>query len=188
MNNFYSWQGLSSVERSLERLINPDATPLMRVWQDVLTEDNRAGVLSGLGADDIPLAPTKYRTSKAIPTTPRLGGNMGRTEGKFKPGTDRGPFVDSPNLPSRIYRKLTGPPLAPRGDESRVISNYVTGYTVVGNRYQVVGAWADVVSPSGFPFLSALFQTRDIAGLRAWGRSEIERTLQAWIDDLLANK
>ena len=59
------------------------------------------------------------------------------------------------NLTSAEYRSLGGPPLAPRGASSRVITNLLTGYAArapaaTGTRTVLV---AEVVSTKGVPFL-----------------------------------
>lgn len=180
----FSWTGRSKSERMLARLHNPDATELMETWERILVEDNRAGVLSGLDADGLPLVPTKYRTSQPIPTKPRSGGMQGVASGTAKTST-------SANLSSSKYRKLTGPPLAPRGEESRTIANFVTSYIRSGTRWIAIAVWDSVISKTGIPFLKYHFDgsgnnpRRNLAGIRAWGRKAAQSALEKWAKGML---
>lgn len=143
--------------------------PLIKSWGRILFEDNRRGVLMGLDKDDRSVMRTHYRTSytqagidrptyvKGILAPDAMkswlvnisGSEMGM--GGFKGGTGN-------NLTKNEYKKLTGPPLAPRGMASRIISNYVVNvFTQQNGVYGVEGGWNDVVSNRGYPFLYAHF-------------------------------
>lgn len=206
--------------------------PLLEAWRDVLIEDNRRGVMMGIDGDGIPLKPTKYRTSitqtsaggsfdkffdssgqafNFNPTTAssstffganfaNLSGGSTGPLGGYKPGP-------SNNLTTKEYKRLTGPPLAPRGPGSRVISNYTVeampmGLNVVG----VEGGWDDVVSKKGVSFLPFHFQgfgsqndlfassisgpnrnlpRRNLVGLRLWGKTQARKELNAWVKQLM---
>lgn len=185
----YTWQGASEAEQLLARLEQPNFEPLMETWARVLVEDNRAGVLSGTDRHDRPMAPVspEWRpTCNPVPTPPRMGNDMGVQSGAPKLGTGFGPNVFSdPNLPSSVYWRLTGGPLAPRGLQSRTVANYVVTPGRTGSRWFVRGIWEDVRSRKGFLFLPSLFATRDLAGLRRWGQQMIETTLTNYLKQLL---
>lgn len=171
--------GLVNLERKLDRMANPDFAPLMEQWEKVIVEDNRQGVLSGLDKDGRPLAPVTYRGGIAKPTRRRRNARFGTTAGTFKPGSGG-------NLSPSEYRTLTGPPLAPRREESRVITNLVTRSGRTGTTWHAEAAWADVVSEDGIPFLDAHFEgrkqkRRDLRGVRPWGIAEARRLLRAYV-------
>jgi len=183
--------------------------PLLTAWTGVLVEDNRRGVMQGIDGDGKRMAPTKYRKSLRQ-TAPGEAGDkffdvrgeaFSNVEGEnefffanlsggeaigFKPGP-------SGNMSPKEYRKATGPPLAPRGPASRVISNYAVRALVEdgGNTVGVEGGWNDVVSKKGFEFLPVHFNgsgrlpRRNLVGLRAWGKAQAHKELRAWIDWLL---
>jgi hypothetical protein len=103
------------------------------------------------------------------------------------------------NLTSRQYRALTGPPLAPRGEHSRVIKNLKTGHgRVSGQGWKASGIWFDVVSTRGVYFLTAHFEglstgrnhatklpVRDLRGVRAWGMAEAVAAMRTWAATML---
>lgn len=177
------------------------AGPLINAWAKVLIEDNRKGVLAGLDKDDQPVKPTSYRysftqagydrptyvktvfnvQSNAVWRVNISGANVG-------PGYKPGPRA---NLSNREYRNQSGPPLAPRGMASRIISNYTIEPIETGNTLGVEGGWDDVVSRRGREFLMYHFSggsrlpRRDMAGLRRWGRTRARRDLREWINDLM---
>src|SRR5947209_6256359 len=87
----------------------------------------------------------------------------------------------------RLMAGLGGPPLAPRGASSRVITNLFTqhGRDPADNTWFAEGAWFEVVSTRGIPFLMAHFTgaatgrghrvklpVRDLRGVRPQGRQE----------------
>jgi hypothetical protein len=215
-----------SFEQSYEALFRLETCtdyvgPLLNAWSEVLVEDNRRGVMQGLQGDGSPMQPTKYRLSlkQTAPGTPgdlffnAQGEAFNNYEagGKFFFGSLGGngpgykPSIDD-NLSTRAYKKLTGPPLAPRGPASRVISNYRINILTGQNRAGVEGGWDDVLSAKGVPFLPfhfngatfsrAIFATslagsnqhlprRNLVGLRQWGKSQATKELNAWIKWLL---
>lgn len=192
---------------------------LMQSWANVLVEDNRKGVLAGTDKDDKPVAATIYRNSfaqagydrptyvKFVPNP--FGGvnwqtNITGSQGPgYKPGSTH-------NLTTKQYKTLSGPPLAPRGMASRIISNYQT-YAVSGEGgdFGVEGKWDDVVSKKNVSFLPFHFSgnvvastsaplfgvigvgrgknlaRRDMAGLRAWGRARARTDLKKWIQEVM---
>ena len=161
----------------------------------MIVADNRRGVLAGVDKDDAPMIPCSYRDS---------GG------GAFGPGVSKGPKRDAAfgpshkawgpyaagfdvNLATTQYKRLTGPPLAPRYDESRVIKHLETGHgrNPSTNEWFAVGAWADVVSRKGDPFLPYHFEgagnlpRRDLRGVRAEGRREARKLALQWFKSLI---
>jgi len=195
---------------------------LMNSWGKVLVEDNRRGVLAGLDKNDRSVQRTYYRwgvTQAGVdrPTYVKFvpnpnGGNWktnvsgGHGEG-FKPGP-------SANLTSKEYKRLTGPPLAPRGMASRIISNYTVA-PILGdnNEFGVEGGWDDVVSKKGYQFLRAHFNgtgrnaggnylwlpvfggrpgknlpRRNMNGLRDWGKARARAALNTWMKEVMTEQ
>lgn len=192
---------------------------LMQSWANVLLEDNRKGVLAGKDKDDKLVTATLYRNSFSQagydrPTYVKFVPNpfgpvawktniTGIESPGYKPGS-------SENLTTKQYKALSGPPLAPRGMASRIISNYQT-YPVSGEggEFGVEGKWDDVVSKKNVSFLPFHFSgnvvsttsgplfgvigvgrgknlaRRNMAGLRAWGRTRARTDLQKWIQEVM---
>ena len=202
--------------------------PLLQAWANVLVEDNRRGVMMGVDGDGVPLKPTKYRLSLTQTaagrstdtffnsqgtrvsglalayTGPSVGSYFSNTTGLPRGlGFKAGP---SGNLTTAQYRKMTGPPLAPRGVASRVISNYTVEYIAQPNTVGVEGGWDDVVSAKGVSFLPFHFNgatsskaffaasiggdnhhlpRRNLVGLRQWGKTQARKELNAWVTQLM---
>ena len=197
--------------------------PLLTAWAKVLIEDNRRGVMQGLDGDGLPMKPTKYRLSLKQTSAGQAGDQFFNASGQaFSSMESAGGFAfanltgksnavgfkggASDNLTTRQYKKMTGPPLAPRGPASRVISNYVTEAVVESNVVGVEGGWNDVVSKNGTPFLPFHFRgatssratfansisgdnkhlpRRNLVGLRLWGKTQARKELNAWVKWLL---
>lgn len=164
----------NGVYEALFRLetINDFAGPLIEAWYEVLVEDNRRGVMQGQQGDGSPMKPTKYRLSLTQSGAGQAGdlffnasgqafdnfesggqfnfGSLGGVGPGYKPSP-------SDSLDTRQYQQMTGPPLAPRGAASRVISNYRVNILTGKNRVGVEGGWDDVLSKKGVPFLPAHF-------------------------------
>lgn len=186
----FSWGGFDALSRKLERLKNPDASPLMETWERIIVEDNRKGVLAGTDKDDKPMPPLQYRNGAGASTKGRKGAAKGTVAvGAHNPGVNG-------NLTTAEYKKLTGPRLAPRGVNSRVITNLHTGSgrdPGNANRWFALGAWADVVSKKGVAFLPAHFAgdrrlrlpKYDLTGVRAWGQKQAREALRQWVEGLL---
>jgi phage gpG-like protein len=79
-----------------------------------------------------------------------------------------------------------------------VITNYFTGHGREGNQWFATGAWFEVVSNRGVPFLEAHFTgastgrghavhlpRRDLRGVRPQGRQEAVAALHDWLARLL---
>lgn len=198
--------------------------PLLEAWANVLVEDNRRGVMQGIDGEDRPIVPTKYRHSITQKGAGQAGdrffnasgeafSNMETTSAFFfanlsgQMGTGSRPGT-SGNRSSKEYRKATGPPLAPFGPGSRVISNYTVEPVVEngGNTVGVEGGWDEVVSKTGVEFLpfhfkgatssKAMFATsiggdnfhlprRNLVGLRRWGKTQAKKELLSWVEWLL---
>jgi hypothetical protein len=168
--------GLDHLLAGLRRIQHLDATPLMMSWQLIIEADNRQGVMAGIDKDGVPMAPVTYRP-KGPPKR-----HLRRKVGAYNPGVGG-------NLSSSEYRRLGGPPLAPRGTGSRVITNLLTGYEgppTGAPMWAAIGYWEGVVSPKGNPFLRYHFTgagrlpRRDLRGLRPAGRAKALTALTAW--------
>lgn len=178
---------------------NPDATSLMITFGSIISEDNRRGVLAGTDKDGNRMPGVTYRpVGKAKKTSlgQRNTNNARQRKGAF---SGFGPAAAGlhNNLTSAEYRKLGGPPLAPRGAFSRVITNLRTGYEKVSSHvWDAYGMWFEVVSAKGKPFLPAHFTgartgrngrtklpVRDIRGVRPEGREKARKSAVAWLSD-----
>jgi hypothetical protein len=206
MSSLVDLFGLQKRYRQLKELALMDATPLMRTWMNVVDKDNRRGILAGLDKDGIPMLPVSYRPRPPGPfrvTQPpkgkhaaemreelkrhRLGQSARRKKGEF---AGFGPYSSGlhNNLMTSQYRLLGGPPLAPRDQFSRVITNLKTTFTspALGASYwSVIGAWDQVVDVKGMPFLWRHFNgigvpRRDLRGVRPNGQEEANEALQNW--------
>lgn len=214
----------SRVFKTLFRLetIKDYSAPLIEAWSKILIEDNRRGVMTGTDGDGNPMKPTKYRKSLTQTAPGRSadaffnasGEAFSNMEGErefFFANLSGGPGVGhkpgtGDNLTTREYQKMTGPPLAPRGAASRVISNYTVEPVTDGNTIGVEGGWDDVVSKKGVEFLPfhfhgatfsrAMFAAsiggenhhlprRNLIGLRQWGKTQARKELNAWVKWLL---
>lgn len=199
--------GLDRIQARLSRLgslSTADVAPLGQRLERIMHEDNRKGVLEGTNKDGQPLKSVTYRPKPegrtafpghnggAQPTKARSGGAFGLPSGAFKgpkSATHAGTARNG-NLTSAQYRRLDGPPLAPRYDKSRVITNYTTvsdappgGWD--GHTLTVVGFWAEVVDVQGRPFLPRAFRVRDLRGVRPWGMAEARKAVREWASWLL---
>lgn len=198
--------------------------PLLTSWAAVLIEDNRRGVMQGIDGNGRRMQPTTYRKSLRQTSAGEAGDMFFNAQGEafsnvegaqefhfanltgqagvgFKPGPGG-------NLTQKEYRKMSGPPLAPRGPASRVISNYTVEPLTQngGNTVGVEGGWDDVVSEKGVEFLPFHFKgvgsqnpvfassisgpnrnlpRRNLVGLRAWGKKQARLELNEWIRWLL---
>jgi len=179
----------------------------MQTWMDIIQDDNRKGVMAGLDRYGDPMDPVTYRpvgeAQKKLTDAQRNTSNRRLRRGNF---VGRGPAASgwNNNLTSAEYRKLGGPPLAPRGHFSRVITNLKTGFTTptavvnVHNespgQWQAIGYWEGVVSRDGTPFLMAHFTgatvgrnhavtlpVRDLRGVRPEGKRRARTALREWL-------
>lgn len=189
---------------------SPHIPSLMLSWQQVITDDNREGVLAGLDRYGQPMVPVTYR-----PIDPRTDIRSKSSEDLrhgqrpnrkrdllfrgLGPGSGR--ILANNNLSSSEYRKLDGPPLAPRYQFSRVISNLKTDWmrdSTHPMRFIAYGAWDEVVSETGYEFLPVHFQglplgkhgpsiQRDLRGVRPDGMIRAREILRNWLTDLMVS-
>ena len=156
------WPGYATLDEGLRAIESLDAEPLMQRWCDILVEGNRRGVLSGVDGNDQPMPDLKYRTGAGKKTKNRRVGAKPAGFGEtLHETTGFGPYRSGlhDNLTTEEYQELTGPRLAPRLEQSRVIKNLHTEirHEPGTTTWQAVAAWGDVVSTDGFPFLPVHF-------------------------------
>lgn len=196
------FSGLDRLKTRLDRIVNPDATPLMASWMRIIDEDNRKGVMAGLDKDGNPMAPVTYRPRPAaLKTTKAQRNNPGKgvRRGAFA-GLGSHPAGANNNLSSSEYRRLAGPPLAPRGPFSRVITNLRLRFgRLSSGTWEAVGYWDEVVNRKGRRFLhyhfdgatgggksrTVVLPRRDLRGVRPEGRLKAMRAMKAWAIDLI---
>jgi len=196
--NSVDLSGLGRLKDKFGRLSNIDPTPLLTTWMRIIEEDNRKGVLAGLDKDGKPMAPVAYRPRTSKPTKIGSKGaaglrNNANTRARSGIFGGLGPMASGlhNNLTRKQYERLAGPPLAPRGKFSRVITNLRTAYGRLGvNEWIAWGAWFEVVSTKRVPFLSAHFEgkgqkRRDLTGVRPEGLRKARRAAVAWMSDLV---
>lgn len=159
MSAGFEWDTFGAFSEGLNALANFDAMPVMEEWRRIITEGNRRGVLSGVDGYGNPAPPLKYRFGIGRKTRNRKRPDYGQTT---HDETGHGPYASGlhDNLTTAQYRELSGPRLAPRGELSRVIKNLMTriDYDPATHTWEVIGAWAEVVSIEDFPFLPVHFE------------------------------
>jgi hypothetical protein len=175
---------LGSCDRLAARfrmLKDPDATALMVSWMGVIRDDNKKGAAAGLDKDGHPLAPVTYR-----PVGP--GKEPSNRIGKFQPLV----LANFGSLTTSEYRRLAGPPLAPRGKQSRVVTNLLTEYGrgSQAGTWEAFGYWDQVFSRGGMPFLQYHFhgigqKKRDLTGVRPEGVLAARKRAVNWIIDMV---
>lgn len=186
------------IDARLAKLGNPDFTPLMEKWEDLIVEGNRRGVLSGIDGFDQPMKDLKYRGGKGKRTGARKGDLFGY---KVFHTRNRENEVFRPNIGSRgsnaggrDYRDATGPRLAPFREQSRVIANLKTEHHRNGNVWEAVGAWDSVISKKGVRFLpyhfaenrgNATFPRYDLRPVRKQERTKARSMMLAFVASLI---
>lgn len=120
----------------------------------------------------------------------RLNQGKSKRKGMFAGLSSFGPQLTLPNnnLSTSEYRLLSGPPLAPRNQFSRVITNLKTTFTSPSHgaaRWAAIGAWDEVVDVKGRPFLFDHFNgigvpRRDLRGVRPGGIVKAVDALRNW--------
>jgi hypothetical protein len=189
--------GLDRLRARLAKVANPNPVPVLETISDIMDDDNRRGILAGEDGNGNPMVMPSYRPvgKKGVRLTveQRLGQTGRVKRGRYAAfgSSAEGLFN---NLSSSSYRKLDGPPLAPRRQFSRVITNYATRYGEVRtNVWEVIGAWINVLSRKGVPFLHFHFEgagrllIRDLRGIRPWGMDKIRGAIRAWMVDQVRN-
>jgi hypothetical protein len=196
------------IKARLNKIANLDPTPLLVSWTQLIADDNRNGVLAGLDKDGLPLAPVTYRpvddAGKRINIAAkessrlRLGQHHARKRDLLFGGMGPAASGLHNNLTSSEYRRLDGPPLAPRYQFSRVITNLRLGQPIkeAENRWIAFCYWDEVVSTSGFSFLTVHFNgeplgrngpsiKRDLRGVRPEGKQRCRAALREWTIDMI---
>ncbi|HMF38319.1 MAG TPA: hypothetical protein VKF17_16870 [Isosphaeraceae bacterium] len=201
-------QAVAGCERIQRRLaaiehVMDHAGDLMEHWERLVEEGNRRGVLvDQTDKDGGSLLAVTYRPTAAqkraiyagtakpqkLTASQRLGQNPRLPRGAFYGIGDHQSGTNN-NLTSSEYRRLTGPPLAPRGQFSRVITNFETSSFQIEEHgsWLVVGGWREVVSRTGYHFLPHLFDgdppqpgSRDLRGVRPKDIEKIRATILPW--------
>lgn len=147
------WPGLTALVADLQALRDVDLFPVAEQCEQFIIEGNRRGVLAGLDGHNQPMPPLRYRAGAGKKTrnrrVPDFGTNLFQETG-------HGPFSAGlhDNLTTAEYQELTGPRLAPRRDQSRIIKNLLTRIDHPDDdTWEAIGAWAEVVSVRGVKFL-----------------------------------
>jgi hypothetical protein len=184
--------GLDRLRARFDRLVNPNPEPLMITWMRIIDDDNRKGVLAGLDGDGNPLIPVTYRPVKPgvkLTVEQRLGQTPRKKRGRYAAFGSISEGLYN-NLSSSSYRQLDGPPLAPRRQFSRVITNLLTAFgRISSHTWQAIGYWNEVLSKKGRPFLMYHFNgegrlpKRDLRGIRPEGRDKAQKAARAWMID-----
>lgn len=175
--------GLRKLVGQLERLGRPNPKPLLDRTIIVMAEDNRKGVLAGLDKDGRAMAPVTYRPKGRGRYATARQRNQGRARATVGVFGGYGPMAAglNNNLTRREYERLGGPPLAPRRQHSRVITNYrLSTFVDSPLKFGVVGMWFEVADVKGRKFLSRLFKKRDIRGVRPEAMKSLRRSFIAW--------
>lgn len=181
-------RGCERIQRRLGAIehVMDHAGDLMKHWRILMEEGNRNGVLAGTDCDGHPMLAVTYRPKdpRKLTVNERLGQRVSLRRGRFAGAGnyDEHTLLPNNNLTSSAYRRLTGPPLAPRGQFSRVITNFktTTFQTETHGNWVVIGTWDQVMSPSGYHFLPDLFETRNLRGVRPDDLAKMRKTILPW--------
>lgn len=204
----YTWTGYDALIARLGVIADPDPTSMLLEWEQIIEADNRKGVLAGLDKDDQPMIPVTYRprglSKRAVRAVKRATKRARAKNAQRGFFSGYGPASQGlhNNLPHAAYLRLLGPPLAPRGANSRVITNLFTEHRQTGqNMWEATGSWKEVVDTKGQPFLHGHFQglytgknqsiklpKRDLRGVRQWGRAEAMKAMNRWGKRLLSGQ
>lgn len=183
--------GLDRLITHLRKVQTPQPALLQATTIRIMEEDNRRGILAGTDKDGGYMLGVTYRPEgKGKAANTRQKNNV---KGRAKAGafSGYGPAAAGlhNNLTSAEYRKLGGPPLAPRRQSSRVITNYrLEPFTEGPTRFGVRGFWFEVVDAKGRKFLHYHFdgkgqKRRDLRGIRPEGRARLRKAFIAWASD-----
>ncbi len=175
-------EGIDRLIGKLRNLQEIDFAPLMEDWRKILEEDNREGALAGLDGFGLPLTPVTYRPD------PRAGSRK-PIDYSIQPND---------NLTSGHYRTLDGPPLAPQGLESRIVTRFRTKWdNPTPNTWIVSGSWEDVLTIAGMPLLPYHFDgpehnpnlpVRDLAHVRPGALAKARQALVDFLQRLLRSQ
>jgi hypothetical protein len=174
--------GLDHLVARFRKLQDPDARGLMERFKDLITSSNRRGAIQGTDKDDVPLVPVTYRPVEDF-VTHRKRGKTGPFGGLSAPMFG--------NLSTEEYRHLTGAPLAPRGLDSRIVTNLKTEWDhPTPTEWMAYGAWDEVYARDGqTEFLVFHFDgesplpKRDYRGVRPPEFEEAKESAKAWLMD-----
>lgn len=92
---------------------------------------------------------------------------------------------------SQKGRRGNGPPLAPRGVLSRVVTNYRVEWTLAPGKVTINAGWTPILSTRGIDFLkfhlrgNRTLPKRDIAGITPQGQRKVGAMLVEWIRESL---
>ena len=175
---------------------SPDVRPLLNQWEKRLAETTHDRIDKGLDGRGQPIPGVTYR-----PKGPPVTQWTHRDQKRHLAGASniqRGGRVEETahnNLTSAQYRRLSGPPVAPRGRGSRVHTNLRTqqGYDGTRGVFFAVAAWFDILSRKGVPFILAHFTgaavgrghkvklpVRDLRGIAPADQGGFLDDLEAW--------
>lgn len=191
--------GLGRIQARLRAIGKPSDTALSRLgiaWSKIIVGDNTRGVMAGLDKDGRPMEPVKYRPRPTLTILKPTAAQRNTASRRARTGqfAGHGPAAAglNNNLTPREYGRLAGPPLAPRGRFSRVITNLRTQFgRLSATAFQAIGYWDQVVSTKGVPFLLAHFEgrgrlpKRDLRGVRPEGVAKARTALRAWAIDFI---
>lgn len=165
------------LQKMLFAIEHPDFSDLMNSVRVVMDEDHVKGIMAGKDKDGNKTADVSYRDGKASPLK-----SKGKSRQTIKNWRNQEPLSSSEdNLTTSEYRKLTGPPLAPRGLSSRIIRNFQTEAGFDGKNYTATASLVNVLDRKGEPFMHYHFDgagrlpQRDMRGIRPEGRERIKR-------------
>lgn len=198
--------GLDRLQRRFARIQNPDPTPLLATFNLIIAEDNRKGVLAGLDRYGVAMTPVTYRPKTAkrgqwslISSGRQKAQRLGKGK-RAKHGIFAGFGIWSSGLHNNLSREeyalLDGPPLAPRRQFSRVITNLqeMSPIRLGVNAWAARAQWTDVVSVKGFHFLPVHFNglgrmpQRDLRGVRPDGMAKARKSARAWMIDQIESE
>jgi hypothetical protein len=178
-----NWNGtaLRSLSAAIGQLAHPDPRPLLVSWCKIISEDSPRGLLAGQDKDGNPMVPVTYRP---IRSATKKSQKWTKAQQAAKAGSLE---TAHNNLTSAQYRRLAGPPLVPRGRNSRLITNLYVAFLQTGEHvWRATGAWAGIISAKGVAFMPYHFDgvgrlpKRDPCGVRPWGVARAQRALNDW--------
>jgi hypothetical protein len=183
---------LDTIIGQCQRFRSPDVRPLLTKWERRIPEDNERGILAGTDCFGHPMPAVTYRPIGDKPRKFSRADQQRHLSGFSAIGGGRREETSGNNLTSAQYRRLAGPPLAPRGNLSRVVTNLRTqqGYDDSRGVYFAIASWFDIVSRKGREFILAHFigartghttlPIRDLRGIRPADQAGYLDDLEAW--------
>ena len=185
-----------------ERLANPNPVLLMETWSDIMDDDNRLGILHGTDGNGNPMVQVSYRPVNAKGEKMKRGarltveqrlGQAPRTKRGRLPRSDRLPRASITTSPVHRIASSTGLPWPPEAVQS---CDHQLSHPLRRNPPERVGsggAWIDVISTKGVPFLRFHFNgagrlvIRDLRGIRPEGIAKARKAARAWMVDQIRN-